>query len=490
MRSELPAARCTPRRRLAIAVQAVGCALICAHGWTEPAVAETAGVLSPALVAAAQAEGRLAVLGIGADWCGYGKLIEQFTARYGISVVEVAPGSNPAEAAKLLAQGAHGGATARPDVVDMRLGDASAAKSQGLLQPYRISAWDAMPPAQKDPDAHWTAAYYAAMSFEVNARKVAEIPRDWAALLAPQYRNSVAIAGEPHRSNEALQAIYAAGVPAANSPGAATALAGLAFFEALEKNLNFNSMIGDGVSVGEGSTPVLLRWDYNALRDRDRSSAKGRRIEVVVPASGTAASVFVQAIAAQAAHPNAARLWLEYLRSDEGQLGWLRGYCHPVGFLDLVKAGKVPAELLARLPAAEPYEKVVFPTADEQWQARATIVEKWGIHFGPESLKRLETLAPAAPVPASPLPRYRLVLADGTELVGNLLSAVKLRTASGEVDVPNTGIASFRDGTLSLSDGTVLSGTLQASMSTTLLILTASGTVAVRPDLIVAIERP
>ena len=49
-------------------------------------------------------------------------------------------------------------------------------------------------------------------------------------------------------------------------------------------------------------------------------------VEVVVPKSGVLAGVYVQAISAFAPHPNAAKLWMEYLYSDEGQLVWLKGY--------------------------------------------------------------------------------------------------------------------------------------------------------------------
>jgi hypothetical protein len=57
---------------------------------------------------------------------------------------------------------------------------------------------------------------------------------------------------------------------------------------------------------------------------------------------------------------------MEYLYSDEGQLGWLKGYCHPIRFNDLAKNGKIPQDLLDKLPPAEGYAKAVFPTLDEQ----------------------------------------------------------------------------------------------------------------------------
>ena len=62
------------------------------------------------------------------------------------------------------------------------------------------------------------------------------------------------------------------------------------------------------------------------------------------------AGLYGQAISAHAPHPNAAKLWMEYLYSDEGQLHWLSGYCTPVRFNDMVARGVVPQELLDRLP--------------------------------------------------------------------------------------------------------------------------------------------
>ncbi len=135
-------------------------------------------------------------------------------------------------------------------------------------------------------------------------------------------------------------------------------------------------MIGKAASIAQGETPILVRWDYNALAGRDR--LKGNpKVDVVVPKTGVVAGVYVQAISAFAPHPNAAKLWLEYLYSDEGQIGWLKGYCHPIRFNNLVEAGKVPADVLAKLPPAAAYEKAVFPTLDEQKAAKAVIARDW-----------------------------------------------------------------------------------------------------------------
>ena len=53
--------------------------------------------------------------------------------------------------------------------------------------------------------------------------------------------------------------------------------------------------------------------------------------------------IYVQGISAYAPHPNAAKLWEEYLYSDEGQLVWLKGYCYTIRYDDLCQAQCDPA---------------------------------------------------------------------------------------------------------------------------------------------------
>ena len=97
----------------------------------------------------------------------------------------------------------------------------------------------------------------------------------------------------------------------------------------------------------------------------------------MIPASSSLAGVYVQAISAYAPHPNAAKLWMEYLYSDEGQIGWLKGYCHPARFKALVAAGKVSPEVLSKLPPAEAYNKAIFPTVEQQAANKKAVTEGW-----------------------------------------------------------------------------------------------------------------
>jgi putative spermidine/putrescine transport system substrate-binding protein len=187
--------------------------------------------------------------------------------------------------------------------------------------------------------------------------------------------------GDPRTSNQAIQGVLAAGLAMTKGNMEGAAEAGLKFFADLNKAGNFVPVIGKVASLAQGATPIIIRWDYNALADRD--TLKGNpKVAVVVPKSGVVAGVYVQAISAFAPHPNAAKLWMEHLYSDEGQIAWLKGYCHPIRFLDLVKNKKVPADLLAKLPPAESYDKAVFPTLDQQAKAKEIITKQWDTVVG------------------------------------------------------------------------------------------------------------
>ena len=87
-------------------------------------------------------------------------------------------------------------------------------------------------------------------------------------------------------------------------------------------------VIAKAATVASGETPIRIAWTYNALADKD-SLAGNPPIEVVVPTTGRFGGMYVQAISAYAPHPNAAKLWMEYLYSDEGQNALAEGLLQP-----------------------------------------------------------------------------------------------------------------------------------------------------------------
>jgi putative spermidine/putrescine transport system substrate-binding protein len=350
--------------------------LLATSGLMLAAFAGPANAQSDELVAAAKAEGMLTTIALPHDWCGWGETLKNFKDKYGLKVNELNPDAGSGDEIEAIKANKGNKGPQAPDVIDVGLSFGPAATAEGLLQPHKVQVWDTIPDNAKDPEGHWYGGYYGVLTFEVNKDIVQNVPQDWSDLLKPEYANSVALAGDPRTANQAIMAVYAAGLASGETDPEKIAEAGLKFFAELNKNGNFVPVIGKAASLAQGSTPIVIRWDYNALADRDTLQGNPE-VEVVVPKSGVVAGMYAQAVSAYAPQPNAGKLWLEYIYSDEGQVGFLKGYCHPIRFNHLVEAGKIPQELLDRLPPAEAYKNAVFPTVEEQNTAKQIITKQW-----------------------------------------------------------------------------------------------------------------
>jgi putative spermidine/putrescine transport system substrate-binding protein len=324
-----------------------------------------------ALATAAKAEGGLTTIALPHDWCNYGEALTTFTQKYGIPINELTPDAGSGDEVNAIKANKDNKGPQAPDVIDVGLSFGPQAKTDALIQPYKVSTWDDIPATAKDADGYWYGDYYGVLAFETNTQVVTNAPKDWADLLDASHKSQVALAGDPRVSNQAIQAVYAAGL--ANGGSLDNAQPGLDFFKKLNTQGNLVATIAKPGTIDQGATPITIRWTYNALAHRD--SANGNPpIDVTVPATGRFAGVYVQAISAYAPHLNAAKLWMEFLYSDEGQNIWLKGYCNPIRYEAMVAKNAVPAEIAAKLPDTK---GAVFPTLDQLNKATALITKNW-----------------------------------------------------------------------------------------------------------------
>jgi len=351
---------------------------------TEAPVATEAATAAPVdpmadLVAAAEAEGSLTTIALPHDWCNYGGVIDAFKAKYpGITVNELNPDAGSGDEVEAIKANKDNKGPQAPDVIDVGFAFGDSSKADALIQPYKVSTWDSIPADAKDADGYWYGDYYGVLSFLVNTDVQPDVPKDWADLLDPKYNGQVALSGDPRTSNQAIQTVFASAL--ANGGSLDNSQPGLDFFAQLNSAGNLVPLISNNGLVAKGETPIRITWDYNALAAVD-SFAGNPKAEVVVPASGRFAGVYVQAISAYAPHPNAAKLWMEFLYSDEGQLIWLSppGYCHPIRQLDMEARGVIPQDLLAKLPSVE---GAVFPTLAQLNSAKELITANWDSAVG------------------------------------------------------------------------------------------------------------
>jgi putative spermidine/putrescine transport system substrate-binding protein len=326
-----------------------------------------------ALAVKAQEEGTLTTIALPRDSCDNGKAIDTFKAKYGLAVNEQDPLASSGEVVDAIDANKDNPGPHAPDVIHVGLSFGPSAQAAGLLAPYRVATWDTIPEEAKDSGGYWWGDYYGVISFEVNRAVASSVPEDWPDLLGPEYEGQVALAGDPRTSDLAIRSVFAASL--ANGGSLDDPLPGLEFFRELYDAGNLLPRVATATTVAAGETPIAIRWTYDALSNRDTTiAAGGPEIAVVVPKSGRLAGIFLQGISAYAPHPNAAKLWQEFLFSDEGQNIWLKGYCHPIRYENLVETDAVPQEQLDKLPDVE---GAVFPSLDQLNAASALITSQW-----------------------------------------------------------------------------------------------------------------
>src|SRR5262249_45993459 len=131
-------------------------------------------------------------------------------------------------------------------------------------------------------------------------------------------------------------------------------------------------------TVASGQTPITIDWDYLQLAYKKELAKQGITWQVAVPKTGVYGAFYAQAINAKAPHPKAARLWEEFLYSDQGQLLFLKGYTHRPGSADPPPRHKTPAALLNALPPAAAYKSVKFANNAQQTAAKTLVTDQWG----------------------------------------------------------------------------------------------------------------
>jgi putative spermidine/putrescine transport system substrate-binding protein len=326
-----------------------------------------------ALVAAAQKEGTLNLIAVPRTWAGYGAIIDAFAAKYKIKITSENPDGSSGD--EINAVKSTKGQPSAPDVVDVGNSYALSGAQDGLYAPYEVATWADIPDAQKDPGGLWYSDYGGYISIGCNAKKVGgTCPKTIKDLNNPAYKGDVALNGDPTAANAAFEAVWAAAL--ANGGSATDIQSGIDFFGKLNKAGIFNKTKVTPATVSSGETPIVLDWDYLNVGNAATLKGQGVTWTTTDPADGLVSAYYAQAVSINAAHPAAARLWEEYLYSDAGQNGWLKGFARPIRLPAMQKAGTAdPAALAAIPPVTDPTP--FNPTQDQITAAKNVVTAKW-----------------------------------------------------------------------------------------------------------------
>jgi len=348
----------------------------CSSGNTnKPSAAATATSLAAFgtmadLEAAAKAEGALNVIALPHDWANYGAIIDAFKAKYpDIKVQEDNPNGSSAD--EISAAKTNKGLNTAPDVFD--LGLAVALSSTAQFAPYQVSTWADIPSSLKDASGLYYADYGGYMSLGIDSAKY-PVPTTMQDLMKPDYKGAVAINGDPTQAGSAFAAIGLATIQ--NGGTLDDFSTGIDFFSQMNKAGNFLKVDPTDATIASGETPIVFDWDYlNAVQVKNVPGWK----TIIFPGAGYA-GYYYQAINIDAPHPAAARLWQEFLYSDQVQNLYLAGGARPARMDAMTTAGTIDATLAAALPAAPSQSEV--PTADQSSAAATLLGQQWASAVG------------------------------------------------------------------------------------------------------------
>jgi putative spermidine/putrescine transport system substrate-binding protein len=324
------------------------------------------------LVEAAKKEGQLNVIALPPDWANYGAIIKAFQGKYGITITSDQPDASSADEIST-AQRLKGQSKA-PDVFD--LGASVAAANTAMFAPYKVATFDEVPEDLKDPNGTWVNDYGGYMSIGYDAGKV-PAPTNVADLLKPAYKGKVALNGDPTKAGAAFAGVQMVSVAQGGTVEDITK--GVDFFKQLKDAGNFLPVDPTPATIESGQTPVVFDWDY--LNVAQGAKLKGKiDWKTYVPDNAVVGGYYVQAVNKDAPHPAAARLWQEFLYSDEGQNLWLKGGARPVRLEAMTKAGTADAAAAGALPkvASEP----VIPTEEQNAKAKDYLAKNWANAVG------------------------------------------------------------------------------------------------------------
>jgi iron(III) transport system substrate-binding protein len=212
-----------------------------------------------------------------------------------------------------------------------------------------------------DPDGTYfvTSAGMIAIGYNTSKLKEAEAPKSWTELTDPKWKDKIAL-GHPGFSGYVgtwvvtLRKLY-----------------GWQFFETLAKN---NPQIGRSINDTVTMLNAGERWIAGSgpVGTAMSSAQKGNPLAMIYPSDGTVLIIAPSGIMKGVKHPNAARLFMEYLLSAEASQVWV----------DHFNESLRPEISPSRGAKAAKDVKTIRPTVEEITRGIPEVIKQWRDTFG------------------------------------------------------------------------------------------------------------
>ena len=272
-----------------------------------------------ALVKAAKKEGALNLITTPRDWAGYGDMFDIYEKAFGVKIsVDNPDGSSQYEIDTMKTAPK----SKQPDSID--IGPLVVAQlmppgAKPLSAPYKVSTWKDIPAAAKDPNGYWYGNYAGKLAI-VYTSDLKPAPTKAADFANPAYKGVVGITGDPTSSNQAFMSVVAASLGNGGSNNLSDVSPGLMLFKNV-KQVNGALAKVNATNLVSGAVKVGFAWDFNSIGWTAGAAKAGIDLKWTYPSDFVLqAPPYINAINAKAPHCANARLWQEYVYSqNEGK---------------------------------------------------------------------------------------------------------------------------------------------------------------------------
>ncbi|MDN5876088.1 MAG: ABC transporter substrate-binding protein [Brevibacterium sp.] len=345
--------------------------------WRAATSAEDGGGMD-ALVEAAQAEGTLNVMGLFPDWANYGGLLKAFSDKYDIEVNNDT--STGASQDLINAVKNRQGQESSLDYLDTGESFAVDASEQGLLAKYRPATADDLPENMQSEDGTWFNHLGGTMAIGCDTEAVKTCPTTFGELLDSEYKGKIAIRGNPTTGEAGFMTVMAASL--ANDGTLDDIQPGIDYFAQLSDKGNLVPTEAEAGTIETGETPIVINWDYLLLQWADDLADSGVDMSIEIPSDGTVASYYAASVNDDAPHPAVARLWQEFIFSDEGQNLLLEGYVLPGRLDSMVEDGTADEKALSKLLDDAVDNEAPQPTQEQRDSQAEVLADNWAKAVG------------------------------------------------------------------------------------------------------------
>jgi iron(III) transport system substrate-binding protein len=192
------------------------------------------------------------------------------------------------------------------DVTSMDVVETGVLQGQRIFAPFAAPSRDAIPAGLKDEDGYWTAIYVRQFVLAYNTRLVSEkdAPKDWTELLSSTWKGKIGMDQEETEWYAALSEYW----------GRDKARKFLRALAAQDPALHQGHTLIAKLTVA-GEFPLSIAHGSRV----EQLKGEGAPIDWIDTVDPVVTSPSVISLSARAPHPNAARLFIDYVLSPDGQ---------------------------------------------------------------------------------------------------------------------------------------------------------------------------